>query len=903
MVMPVANFGQAQPGPDRKPVVDALGDPLPEGAFARLGTTRFRHNGRELLGFTADGRSLIYFGSSGIHFMDPGSGKETKFIAIGDGPRGGRNRRFPNAMSSTLSADGKVAAVVQLSGNGAVISVVEIETGKERRRLTAADIFKNGQQFFQPSLQLSGDGKHLLVSAGMQGEILPLAWVDTNTGERVQQIDPPNNNCSFSNARFAREGREIITLEIDNQNGIRRLRVFDAVRGTEIRNVAAGNNNMISFELQPDNKTLLASDGGGGQLRLYDHTGKELKELSAFQDALGGGFAISRDGKQLFVVGDGVVVQYEVDTGKEIRKLTAPPLKSADNFVGGNPPGQDALAISRDGKTLAASGSRGFMTFDIESGQARAGDVGNAIGALLFAPANAGLLTLDSEYVVQQWDTKSAKVTRKFTRPDPANPGQRFIGIDFISLFMGNIMLSDDGKLLAATQDPGGVGVWETDKAKFRKLYASEENDDNQPGIDTVPASFAFAPGGHLLATGLSNGTIKLWDTDKGEALRSWAWQKQANPINPFNGRGDSGLVSLGFSPDGKTLAGGAITSLGDNLPEASLILWETATGKERLHLRFAGIEGFGDNNDLGLLFGVMDQLALSIRFSPDGKQLVLGCLSSVHVVDALTGKDVMTYSSRLMHGKTAVFSPDGKLLLAGCADGSIRILDAANGRTVRDLPAHSEPVLTLALSADGKTLASGSNDSTVLLWDMAAISKPVSVDKTTPTARELQTLWRSLGDADAGKAYQAMGQLAATPKEATALLKEHLKPIKPADPKLVEQLLEDLNSQKYSVREKANVELEKLGELALKALRERLAAKPSLEMRQRIDKLLAKLNGPVESPEMLQGLRAVETLERIGSSEAAEVLATMAKGAAGHRVTEDARAAWQRLERLAKSQ
>jgi hypothetical protein len=53
----------------------------------------------------------------------------------------------------------------------------------------------------------------------------------------------------------------------------------------------------------------------------------------------------------------------------------------------------------------------------------------------------------------------------------------------------------------------------------------------------------------------------------------------------------------------------------------------------------------------------------------------------------------------------------------------------------------------------------------------------------------------------------------------------------------------------------------------------------------------------------MLQGLRGVEALERIGSPEAAGVLATMAKGAAGHRVTEDARAAWQRLERQAKSQ
>jgi len=51
----------------------------------------------------------------------------------------------------------------------------------------------------------------------------------------------------------------------------------------------------------------------------------------------------------------------------------------------------------------------------------------------------------------------------------------------------------------------------------------------------------------------------------------------------------------------------------------------------------------------------------------------------------------------------------------------------------------------------------------------------------------------------------------------------------------------------------------------------------------------------------MLQSLRGIETLERIGTRPALAVLSTLAEGAAGHRVTEDARAAVQRLQKQLK--
>jgi hypothetical protein len=376
--------------------------------------------------------------------------------------------------------------------------------------------------------------------------------------------------------------------------------------------------------------------------------------------------------------------------------------------------------------------------------------------------------------------------------------------------------------------------------------------------------------------------------------VRQWKWHKGEGK----NSR-ESGMLALAFSPDGKTLAGNGFTALGGGREGATVVIfWETATGQERLRLRSGfDLGGGGGGDEFVFIALVLDQFAMSMTFSPDGKTLAMGSFTNLHLIDTVTGKDVRTISGRLCIGKTATFSKDGKLLFVGRYDGGIRVLDVATGRIVRELAAHEEPVFAMSLSPDGKTLASGSADATVLLWDVAEISKPMSVTAGVLSAKQLAALWDDLADNNAAKAYQAINLLAASPAEAGPFLKARLKPIPHVDPKLVDKLFGELNSEKFKVREKATFELEKLGDLALGELQKRLLQKPTLEMRQRMDKLLLKVLGPVTSPEMIQQMRAIEALEKMGTPEALDVLVALAQGAPGHRVTEDARDAAKRLQ------
>src|SRR5262249_27696236 len=204
-----------------------------------------------------------------------------------------------------------------------------------------------------------------------------------------------------------------------------------------------------------------------------------------------------------------------------------------------------------------------------------------------------------------------------------------------------------------------------------------------------------------------------------------------------------------------------------------------------------------------------------------------------------------------------------------------------------------------LGFAGEGKTLVWGSFDRTALVWDL---TKKLPAAEKAParalTKAQLQKHWDTLGKADAINAYQAINTMVRHPKETVAFLKEQLQPVTAEDVKKLKQLVNDLDSNKFKVREKATEELEKLGESVEPLRTHALTLKPTLEMRKRLEKLLDRMNGPVTSAARLRVLRAVEVLEHVGNQEAQQLLESYSKGAAGIELTLEATAA---LERLGK--
>jgi len=126
-----------------------------------------------------------------------------------------------------------------------------------------------------------------------------------------------------------------------------------------------------------------------------------------------------------------------------------------------------------------------------------------------------------------------------------------------------------------AVSDPGGDQAAET-------FHINESEPVN---------SAALSPEGSLLALGLRDGVIRLWDMSTGQPLR--ALRGHTLPV-----------CALAFSPDGARLVSGGGWDHTNRI-------WDTATGQELLTLT-------GPQN-----------WALAAAFSPDGGMLATGTWGS----------------------------------------------------------------------------------------------------------------------------------------------------------------------------------------------------------------------------------------------------------------------------------
>jgi hypothetical protein len=202
--------------------------------------------------------------------------------------------------------------------------------------------------------------------------------------------------------------------------------------------------------------------------------------------------------------------------------------------------------------------------------------------------------------------------------------------------------------------------------------------------------------------------------------------------------------------------------------------------------------------------------------------------------------------------------------------------------------------VTALAFARDSNTLASGSADTTVLVWDVKDVAAGA---RSRLTKLDADARWTDLKGEDAARAFDAIHDFAAAPKQAVEHIEKYLR-LESIDTERIEQLIVDLDSEVYAVRKRAGTELERLGESALPLLRHALENDPTPEARKRIEEILKKLDHLRPIGETLRSLRAIEVLETIGTAEAKAVLHNLAKSKVETAVTLSAQAALERLGR-----
>ena len=249
--------------------------------------------------------------------------------------------------------------------------------------------------------------------------------------------------------------------------------------------------------------------------------------------------------------------------------------------------------------------------------------------------------------------------------------------------------------------------VDETDKPQLLRTLA---------GHTGAVYSVAYNPDGQTLASGSSDGTIRLWDAETGRLLRTLTGHA------PW-------VLSVSFSSDGQTLASGG----GDTVR-----LWDVKTGRHFQTIQDPfGVSSvsfrpgsqtlatYGSDNTVRLWDANTGRLlrtftgggVLSMSFSSDGQTLAGGSpFGPVYLWDANTGRLLWTLEGTGWVSSVS-FSPDGNTLASGSDDKTIRLWDVNTGHLLRTLEGHIYGVSSVSFSPDGNTLASGSGQE-VRIWN-----------------------------------------------------------------------------------------------------------------------------------------------------------------------------------------
>jgi WD40 repeat protein len=278
----------------------------------------------------------------------------------------------------------------------------------------------------------------------------------------------------------------------------------------------------------PQGRTILVPEKGRTAARVWD-AGAGREVLALDQERSWGPFAFSPEGDRLAVTyGRDTVEIREAATGRELLPLPRHPA-----WIGGL-----ALAAAAP---VAAVVSGGVHLWDRATGAElrRLGEHCSVPALSSDGTRLAGVVrTSAGETNVVVWNCQDGRRLTELEGLEPA----ALLFLDGSTLLVGNAL--------------GQVGRYDLAAGRWVKVLRGAEG--------TVDA-LAVAPCGQLVAGGSTDGVVRLWRLNTGEALREL-------PVPAASGESAARPARLAFSPDG--------TQLGWAAPPGRFLLWDSSTGK-----------------------------------------------------------------------------------------------------------------------------------------------------------------------------------------------------------------------------------------------------------------------------------------------------------------------------------
>ncbi len=623
--------------------LDTLGDPLPDGALARLGSNRFHHG---------ENVQKVFASPDGKHVVSAGHNHKLWELTTG------RSQPFNASMLVRPKSSQYIVVIGAWKNRLAMIviekgipKIVDVVTGdvlgllppEKDNRYQSFALRPDGEavafMMLDPLIRghwmigewkvkddkirtigsfpetnsvtlggYSSDGTRLATHsyAGQRTDV----W-DTSTGRSIISVTNPPDPVA-EQFTFTGDGK----LFAHEYRKDRAIRLWDAKTGKELKPIVY-EDGYFGKEVSPPS-VLVASPNGKYLAhrtefhfyRIFDVTTRKVVRDLKCRGFIGLSAAFSADSKRL-VTGEGDdLFVYDVATGAALD-----PDRGASNIA--------AIAWSPEGKRVATGGGLGDATgriWDATTGRLLNSLVGhtNGFASLAWSPDGRTMTSASFDRTIRVWSAEGkslAEIAPKDGYPsyqvfDPTGQfvcvgGQDFVHvIDVklnrvarqipIPLERPSLAMTPDGKQLIAARDARMVTF---DFATGKEL-GRQEISGGSPRADYLNTA-------NFLVT-RRNGSIELWDRVDGRPLRT---------LVPLIGENHQVSLQIAISPDGRLLA--------HAYGAAEVKVVEICSGVPRFT--------FHSKSTLFNSFG------LALRFAPEGTRLAATESRSTLIWDVAT--------------------------------------------------------------------------------------------------------------------------------------------------------------------------------------------------------------------------------------------------------------------------